>query len=54
MMLGERGMLLCGFLTQDINIPTVSFDRLRTNGWDVEGLSPNGSLVTLFLSHRTN
>jgi hypothetical protein len=25
-----------------LSIPAVSFDALRTNGWDVEGLTTNG------------
>ena len=31
-----------GFDKHVLSIPAVSFDRLRTNGWDVEGLTTNG------------
>ena len=26
-----------------LRMPTVSFDRVRTNGWPLEGLSTNGN-----------
>ena len=52
--LGPSALLRAGFDRLVLSIPAVSLESLRTNGWDIEGLSPNGLTVKLFLNHYIN
>ena len=59
---GPSALLRAGFDRPVLSIPAVSFESLRTNGWDIEacaepcrsGLSPSGFFVKLFPSHHTS